>query len=50
MVRREGEVNRYGEKDVRPGHFQHGGGIGHLFHGEQHPGEGDLQVLRVERP
>lgn len=35
MARKEEHYNRYGEKDVRPGHFQHGGGIGSLYSG--HP-------------
>lgn len=33
MSSKDNHYNRYGEKDVRPGHFQHGGGIGSLFHG-----------------
>jgi hypothetical protein len=33
MANRDFQYNRYGEKDVRPGHFRHGGGRGSMFHG-----------------
>lgn len=33
MSSKDNHYNRYGEKDVRPGHFQHSGGIGSLYRG-----------------
>lgn len=36
MTSKDNHYNRYGEKDVRPGHFQHGGGIGALYRGDDH--------------
>lgn len=33
MTSKDNHYNRYGEKDVRPGHFQHGGGTGSLYRG-----------------
>lgn len=34
MTNKDHQYNRYGERDVRPGHFQHGGGQGSLYRGQ----------------
>lgn len=34
-----GDYNRYGEKDARPGHFRHRGGVGSLYHGPANSGQ-----------
>jgi hypothetical protein len=37
-----GDYNRYGEKDVRPGHFRQGGGFGRLY--RDHAASGPLSL------
>jgi osmotically-inducible protein OsmY len=34
-----GDYNRYGEKDVRPGHFRKGGGVGRLYQSHDSSGQ-----------